>query len=491
MFRESFYSFLGGPRTFWGGGRTFVNNYFMQPPMFGHHHCQGDNGVSKLMGWAYVYNMMQNMVRPQQQVIYPPYQPQAYMPQQGAYPYVNFSGVEGAGGVSGEQQSNEDFANLYNMYKNDGYSFGRINGNYYAKAKDGTVYKGSTVEELADKLAEAPKSSTKTEKDDDVSLEDRLEKSDNSKTNREDAADNSSSSSDATGASDATGSGDASSSSGASEAGDSGSAASGSSNWKINAPEGEIWYHFKAIKCNAVNNKNEKIDEETLKKGDNIAQYIAVVYFGCKAGDDGTNRLIKNLIKLNPSVFNSNGTLKSKDNMNLDKLDLPTWETVKGKYQNSSSAPSGGSNTKDLGNNCKVENGKFYISGQEKSNVEFAKQYPDKFFANEPGNYSLKEVEELLMIYDDKYCETSKKEVEVKGAKQTITQKQKIFKKVSAVINANGNADVIAEYQGNGLLDNSEFTLQFSQSQTQRNGNENRIIYKIKGIYDQLKEHWK
>ena len=181
---ESYYRFLGGPRTFWGHGGSFINNFYMGNPQ---HHCHGDNGMSKLMGWAYVFNMMQNMVRPQQQVIYPPYQPQVYSPQQSMYPYVNFSGREGAGGVAGNQQVNADLANLYNMYKDDGVKFGMIGDSIQARTKDGTVYKASTVEELADLLAEANPSDKKEEK---TSLEERLQKTPKPEEDDDDKVDN-------------------------------------------------------------------------------------------------------------------------------------------------------------------------------------------------------------------------------------------------------------------------------------------------------------
>lgn len=65
---ETFYRFLGGPRTFWGGGsRTIINNNFiggmpmMRPmcrpmpmmPMFGNHCCGGNsNGLKWMLGFG-------------------------------------------------------------------------------------------------------------------------------------------------------------------------------------------------------------------------------------------------------------------------------------------------------------------------------------------------------------------------------------------------------------------------------------------------------
>lgn len=69
---ETFYSFLGGPRTFWGNSnRTIINNNFIgampmtygfsRPmPIFGAHHCCGGN--SKALNWMLGFGLASSIV---------------------------------------------------------------------------------------------------------------------------------------------------------------------------------------------------------------------------------------------------------------------------------------------------------------------------------------------------------------------------------------------------------------------------------------------
>lgn len=70
---ETFYRFLGGPRTFWGGGnRTIINNNFIggmpfsygfgqSMPMFGGHHCCG-GGVPSAFKWMLGFGLASSLV---------------------------------------------------------------------------------------------------------------------------------------------------------------------------------------------------------------------------------------------------------------------------------------------------------------------------------------------------------------------------------------------------------------------------------------------
>lgn len=70
---ETFYRFLGGPRTFWGSGnRTIINNNFIggmpfsygfgqSMPMFGGHHCCG-GGVPSAFKWMLGFGLASSLV---------------------------------------------------------------------------------------------------------------------------------------------------------------------------------------------------------------------------------------------------------------------------------------------------------------------------------------------------------------------------------------------------------------------------------------------
>ena len=70
---ETFYRFLGGPRTFWGGGnKTIINNNFIggmpfsygfghTMPMFGGHHCCG-GGESSAFKWMLGFGLASSLV---------------------------------------------------------------------------------------------------------------------------------------------------------------------------------------------------------------------------------------------------------------------------------------------------------------------------------------------------------------------------------------------------------------------------------------------
>ena len=64
---ETFYRFLGGPRTFWGGSnKVIINNYGVRPmfpsmgrPVFIHHNCGG--GFNRLFGFMAGMNLLSNI----------------------------------------------------------------------------------------------------------------------------------------------------------------------------------------------------------------------------------------------------------------------------------------------------------------------------------------------------------------------------------------------------------------------------------------------
>lgn len=60
---ETFYRFLGGPRTFWGGSnKVIINNFGFRPmgrPIFVHHHCGG--GFNRLFGFMAGMNLLSNI----------------------------------------------------------------------------------------------------------------------------------------------------------------------------------------------------------------------------------------------------------------------------------------------------------------------------------------------------------------------------------------------------------------------------------------------
>lgn len=70
---ETFYRFLGGPRTFWGGGnRTIINNNFIggmpfsygfghPMPIFGGHNCCG-GGVPSAFKWMLGFGLASSLV---------------------------------------------------------------------------------------------------------------------------------------------------------------------------------------------------------------------------------------------------------------------------------------------------------------------------------------------------------------------------------------------------------------------------------------------
>ena len=89
---ETFYRFLGGPRTFWSGRNTTIikNNFYgapMMPPMMPHRHCfgGGNNWFGMLFGFSLLSNLFNNNTSQlQNNYSYMPTAYTGYQPQ-GAY----------------------------------------------------------------------------------------------------------------------------------------------------------------------------------------------------------------------------------------------------------------------------------------------------------------------------------------------------------------------------------------------------------------------
>lgn len=98
---ETFYRFLGGPRTFWGGGnKTIINNNFIGTmpysygfghtmPMFGGHHCCG--GVPNAFKWMLGFGLASSLVGGIMNSVSQPNNTNvnSYNPYQSYNPYLN------------------------------------------------------------------------------------------------------------------------------------------------------------------------------------------------------------------------------------------------------------------------------------------------------------------------------------------------------------------------------------------------------------------
>lgn len=176
---ESFYTYLGGPRTFWGGNRTkIINNNFFGMPMFGREKRMC-NKINPLFLFAAA--MQNNFMGVQMPFTFGGGYPlgNSIMPYQniGLTPYYNFTKTqpqEGAGGIKPELTNLETVQNNMNQLgftKNNGYSVtltpeGKVQYAY-------TDEKGNT--RLAYSLVELTKKTTPEASDTDTtSLEDSL-----------------------------------------------------------------------------------------------------------------------------------------------------------------------------------------------------------------------------------------------------------------------------------------------------------------------------
>ena len=308
-----------------------INNNVWSPVPWGwnshrHHHCcNNNNGFSKMIGWAMMLNMVDNM-----------FNRNSYMmpAQQSWYPYVNLNNT-----YADTLETNNSLKGVTDMYGKH-FNVSQIGEKYYAVSKDCKIQiSGETPEELLENIG-------KYINDNPDAFEGKTENpgklevvyGDNKPTTPTDTAPTNTTPTDGTptDGTPADGAGDP--------------PAAGGTQHGRKSPAG--WYPAKADGQDKMHFTKDSI--EKAKGKDSAALYVAkqvISSKGTKFAWVDADKLAKEIIAKNPSVFKDDGSIKS--DANFDNLDLPSAkalqeskeqlkkdETVSDKKQKACSDPS-------------------------------------------------------------------------------------------------------------------------------------------------------
>ena len=443
MAGETFYTYLGGPRTFWGnsGSNIRINNNFCLPTctpplMMGGCGCGYNNFRmnSPLSIMAMFNNMMAQTI-----------------------PYWNFSNTEGAGSsaASGSttlldklttarqtlDQIGFTQAAGYSLYLDE-------SGNIiYRYSKDGKEYTASSMADLTAQIT-AGTSEGSGSSDSSISADDsRISVSDDSSADSADEASET----------DTTGSGDV--------------ASSGHSTRKYtrgNPGVGFEWTTYKELTDAAL---KQKIKAKDCKTVVDLMKILMPKYFGegKSEADIKGSMYYKLLMNANPSAIDNDGNI-----VNKDKLDI----IVKRKTSHSSAASSPASNTTTVTVNgkqfqmIKDNNGRYtYKQGKDTINAAtFANAAPEAFIKEHNRNWTAEDLQAILQVYDSKA---------IPGRKDS---NRKHFESVHVSKDGN-NIKVSVYYKGNGVLSYWKWTSTFDCTNT--NG---KIKWDIADIYKDLNQ---
>lgn len=441
MAGETFYTYLGGPRTFWGnsGSNIRINNNFClptcTPPLMmggcgcGYNNFRMNNSLSIM---AMFNNMMAQTI-----------------------PYWNFSNTEGAGSSSATgsttlldklttarqtlDQIGFTQAAGYSLYLDE-------SGNIiYRYSKDGKEYTASSMADLTAQIT-AGTSEGSGSSDSSISADDsRISVSDDSSADSADGASET----------DTTDSGDV--------------ASSGHSTRKYtrgNPGVGFEWTTYKELTDAAL---KQKIKAKDCKTVVDLMKILMPKYFGegKSEADIKGSMYYKLLMNANPSAIDNDGNI-----VNKDKLDI----IVKRKTSQSSAASSPASNTTTVTVNGKqfqmIKNSKggyTYKMGKETINAAtFANAAPEAFIKEHNRNWTAEDLQAILQVYDSKA---------IPGRKDS---NKKHFDSVH-VSNSGNDIKISVYYKGNGVLSYWKWTSTFDCSET--NG---KIKWDIADIYEDL-----
>ena len=443
MAGETFYTYLGGPRTFWGnsGSNIRINNNFCLPTctpplMMGGCGCGYNNFRmnSPLSIMAMFNNMMAQTI-----------------------PYWNFSNTEGAGSsaASGSttlldklttarqtlDQIGFTQAAGYSLYLDE-------SGNIiYRYSKDGKEYTASSMADLTAQIT-AGTSEGSGSSDSSISADDsRISVSDDSSADSADEASET----------DTTDSGDV--------------ASSGHSTRKYtrgNPGVGFIWTTYKKSTDAAL---KQKIKAKDCKTVVDLMKILMPNYFGegKSEADIKGSMYYKLLMNANPSAIDNDGNI-----VNKDKLDI----IVKRKTSQSSAASSPASNTTEV----RVGKHKFQMIKNSKGGytykqdnqiinaATFANAAPEAFIKEHNRNWTVEDLQAILRVYDSKA---------IPGSNDS---NKKHFESVH-VSNSGNNIKISVYYKGNGVLSYWKWTSTFDCTNT--NG---KIKWDIADIYKDLNQ---
>ena len=139
---ETFYTFLGGPRTFWGGGgKTVINNYI---PMFDNgHHCHCNNTLYKMLVWSLFNQGLKSLDTPEPEQNY---NPSTY----NMYPGLDLSTTYNP--YTSQLCDTDELTGCRELY-GDKFKFQKIGEKYYAVSSDSkTQLSADEPEELMEQI---------------------------------------------------------------------------------------------------------------------------------------------------------------------------------------------------------------------------------------------------------------------------------------------------------------------------------------------------
>lgn len=442
MAGETFYTYLGGPRTFWGnsGSNIRINNNFClptcTPPLMmggcgcGYNNFRMNNSLSIM---AMFNNMMAQTI-----------------------PYWNFSNTEGAGSstASGSttlldklttarqtlDQIGFTQAAGYSLYLDE-------SGNIiYRYSKDGKEYTASSMADLTAQIT-AGTSEGSGSSDSSISADDsRISVSDDSSVDSADEASET----------DTTDSGDV--------------ASSGHSTRKFKRGNPGVGFQWTTFKESTDKELKQKIQDKNCKTVVDLMKILMPTYFNDKEDAQIKGSVYyKLLMNANPSAIDNDGNI-----VNKDKLDI----IVKRKTSHSSAASSPASNTTTVTVNgkqfqmIKDNNGRYtYKQGKDTINAAtFANAAPEAFIKEHNRNWTAEDLQAILQVYDSKA---------IPGRNDS---NKKHFESVH-VSNSGNNIKISVYYKGNGVLSYWKWTSTFDCKDT--NG---KIKWDIADIYKDLNQ---
>ena len=442
MAGETFYTYLGGPRTFWGnsGSNIRINNNFClptcTPPLMmggcgcGYNNFRMNNSLSIM---AMFNNMMAQTI-----------------------PYWNFSNTEGAGSsaASGSttlldklttarqtlDQIGFTQAAGYSLYLDE-------SGNIiYRYSKDGKEYTASSMADLTAQIT-AGTTEGSGSSDSSISADDsRISVSDDSSVDSADEASET----------DTTDSGDV--------------ASSGHSTRKYTRGNPGVGFEWTTFKQSTDKELKQKIQDKNCKTVVDLMKILMPTYFNGK--EDARIKgsvYYKLLMNANPSAIDNDGNI-----VNKQKLDI----IVKRKTRQSSAASSPASNTTTVTVNgkqfqmIKDNNGRYtYKQGKDTINAAtFANAAPEAFIKEHNRNWTAEDLQAILQVYDSKA---------IPGRNDS---NKKHFESVH-VSNSGNNIKISVYYKGNGVLSYWKWTSTFDCKDT--NG---KIKWDIADIYKDLNQ---
>lgn len=448
MAGETFYTYLGGPRTFWGnsGSNIRINNNFClptcTPPLMmggcgcGYNNFRMNNSLSIM---AMFNNMMAQTI-----------------------PYWNFSNTEGAGSsaASGSttlldklttarqtlDQIGFTQAAGYSLYLDE-------SGNIiYRYSKDGKEYTASSMADLTAQIT-AGTSEGSGSSDSSISADDsRISVSDDSSA---DSADE-----DIDASNDVDDSADTV---------DNSTEGAGNSTATRKFKRGKLskgweWTTYTKLHGDLKN----KIADQNCKTAVDILKAIYPNWAGKSDEDIKGSSSYKLLMDVNPGAIDNNGKIVNKNKLDLFVRKQTTTPAASSPASNTTTVTVNGKQFQMIKDN----NGRYtYKQGKDTINAAtFANAAPEAFIKEHNRNWTAEDLQAILQVYDSKA---------IPGRKDS---NKKHFESVHVSKDGN-NIKVSVYYKGNGVLSYWKWTSTFDCKKT--NG---KIKWDIADIYEDLNQ---